>query len=406
MSVYQKIADDLVERFRPAAESLPANDEKRAAFARFSKVGPPHRRVEGWRWSDLPAALRAANGAASSGRSAAFDQIGAPSVNIVNGRIADAQAAAALGVVEVDEWDDTLDPCDWRDRFSGLVDLNTAAAVRQIRVEMIDGAAGAVWLRHIFDSREDVFVSIAMRVGNCATLNVIETFEGRAPFVSHAAIARTGKNASIARTMLQSTEQSVVLHSSFGAIIGVGGAFEQSSVSLGGRFARHETVPWLVDEDARVRIDSVALVDRDRHADFTSHVAHDEARAITRQRHKGVVDGNGRAVFQGKFLVGRSAQKTDAEMQANALLLSDRAQANHKPELEIYADDVQCAHGSTSGALDDDALFYLRQRGLDEGAARALLIEAFVGELIGDMDAAARPAAAELVGEWLRERTA
>ena len=94
----------------------------------------------------------------------------------------------------------------------------------------------------------------------------------------------------------------------------------------------------------------------------------------------------GRNIFQGKFHVERSAQKTDARMTANALLLSDGAEANHKPELEIYADDVECAHGSTSGALDADALFYLRQRGLDEDAARALLIEAFLGEVIDGID--------------------
>jgi len=106
----------------------------------------------------------------------------------------------------------------------------------------------------------------------------------------------------------------------------------------------------------------------------------------TRQLHKGAARDHGRNVFQGKFEVEREAQKTDAKMTANALLLSDMAEANHKPELEIYADDVECAHGSTCGALDEDALFYLRQRGLDETAARALLVEAFVGEVIDGMD--------------------
>jgi len=100
--------------------------------------------------------------------------------------------------------------------------------------------------------------------------------------------------------------------------------------------------------------------------------------------------------------VKREAQKTDARMTANALLLSDMAEANHKPELEIYADDVECAHGSTVGALDDDALFYLRQRGLSESQARALLIEAFVGAVIDTVEEdGVRGVLAGRVTSWL-----
>jgi Fe-S cluster assembly protein SufD len=103
--------------------------------------------------------------------------------------------------------------------------------------------------------------------------------------------------------------------------------------------------------------------------------------------------------------VARGAQKTDARMTANALLLSGDAEANHKPELEIYADDVECAHGSAIGALDEDALFYLRQRGLDETSARALLIEAFVGEVIdGVENEAVREVFANEVAAWLEEQ--
>jgi Fe-S cluster assembly protein SufD len=103
-----------------------------------------------------------------------------------------------------------------------------------------------------------------------------------------------------------------------------------------------------------------------------------------RQLVKGAARAGGRGVFQGKFRVDRAAQLTDARMRHSALLLEAAAEAFAKPELEIYADNVQCAHGSTSGQLDADALFYLRQRGLPEPAARALLTRAFLAEALPD----------------------
>ncbi|HNS87870.1 MAG TPA: SufD family Fe-S cluster assembly protein, partial [Parvularculaceae bacterium] len=139
-----------------------------------------------------------------------------------------------------------------------------------------------------------------------------------------------------------------------------------------------------------------------RHNDFTSAIGFLAEGCETRQTHKGVVRDKGRNVFQGKFQVDRAGQKTDARMNADALLLSDTAETNHKPELEIYADDVQCAHGATSGALDERALFYMRQRGLSEREARAMLIEAFIGSTF---DNVAHPGVGEAlrhrVGKWL-----
>jgi Fe-S cluster assembly protein SufD len=103
---------------------------------------------------------------------------------------------------------------------------------------------------------------------------------------------------------------------------------------------------------------------------------------MSRERFRSVLDGEARAVFQGKIIVEPGAQKTDAKMLSNALLLSDDAEADNKPELEIFADDVQCGHGATAGALDEDLLFYLRARGIPEREAEALLIQAFIGEVV------------------------
>ncbi len=104
--------------------------------------------------------------------------------------------------------------------------------------------------------------------------------------------------------------------------------------------------------------------------------------ASSRERFRSVVDGESRTVFQGKIIVEPGAQKTDAKMVSNALLLSDEAEADNKPELEIFADDVQCGHGATAGALDEQLLFYLRARGIPRKEAEALMIQAFVGETV------------------------
>jgi Fe-S cluster assembly protein SufD len=138
------------------------------------------------------------------------------------------------------------------------------------------------------------------------------------------------------------------------------------------------------------------------HADFTLVVDHVAPGCESRELVKAVLDGRSRGVFQGKVIVERGAQKTDGKQMANALLLSDDAEFDSKPELEIFADDVVCGHGSTAGQLDQDMLFYLRARGIAEAEARSLLIAAFVGEALDKIDnEALRAALDEKVAAWL-----
>ena len=122
----------------------------------------------------------------------------------------------------------------------------------------------------------------------------------------------------------------------------------------------------------------------------------------SRELFKGVLDGESRGVFQGKIIVSPGAQKTDGKQMAGALLLSETAEFDSKPELEIFADDVVCGHGSTSGQIDDDLLFYLEARGIPEADARALLVQAFVGEAIERIeDEALRDALGHASAAWL-----
>jgi Fe-S cluster assembly protein SufD len=142
-----------------------------------------------------------------------------------------------------------------------------------------------------------------------------------------------------------------------------------------------------------------------QHADTTLAIDHAAANCQSRETFKAVVDDRARAVFQGRITVSPGAQKTDAKMMSRALLLSDEAEADGKPELEIFADDVQCGHGATTGAIDENLRFYLMARGIPEKQAEALLIQAFVGEVIeGVTDESIKDALTQAMLDWLGQR--
>jgi Fe-S cluster assembly protein SufD len=183
--------------------------------------------------------------------------------------------------------------------------------------------------------------------------------------------------------------------------IGEGGKLNQVMLTSGGKLVRDETHIMHAGEGAEADLGAVYLLEEGRHADFTSSVHHTGPGGITRQLVKGAAAARARGVFQGKFHVERAAQQTDARMTHRALMLDERAEIDAKPELEIYADDVQCAHGNALGAIDETALFYMRQRGLSELKARAMLIESFLIEpldMISDEELRAN------ISSTLRER--
>jgi Fe-S cluster assembly protein SufD len=151
---------------------------------------------------------------------------------------------------------------------------------------------------------------------------------------------------------------------------------------IGARLARNEIAATLNGSNIDCRLGGAYLGRGKQHLDNTTVVDHAEPGSYSNEHYKGVLDGNAHGVFQGKIIVRPDAQKTDAHQLNRNLLLSEAAQADTKPELEIYADDVKCSHGATVGEIDDDALFYMRARGIDDHEARQMLVEAFVGEII------------------------
>ena len=152
------------------------------------------------------------------------------------------------------------------------------------------------------------------------------------------------------------------------------------TVQLGGRVSRHMTHTCLLAKNAGSEVNSAALVRGEQVMDSRTFTDHASAHCFSRQNHRLVVADSGRGVFDGMIHVARGAQKTDGLMDNKNLLIGERAKVDAKPRLEIYADDVKCSHGSATGQLDRDQLFYLRARGLDADTARRLITRAFLAE--------------------------
>jgi len=173
-------------------------------------------------------------------------------------------------------------------------------------------------------------------------------------------------------------------------------------LNRGGKLVRQEINVQVNGEYSNLNILGVNLVGGGSHVDVTTSLAHNVANTTATETFRNVVTADGRGVFQGQIKVAQAAQKTDAQMACNTLLLSDQAEFSAKPELEIFADDVVCGHGATVTDIDDNQLFYMRARGISEHDARALLVKAFVDEIFDDLDDAVfREALIGLIDTWL-----
>ncbi len=188
------------------------------------------------------------------------------------------------------------------------------------------------------------------------------------------------------------------------ARLGRGASLETFVLDEGDGLTRNESVVLLEGEGAEARLDGGYLLRGSAHADNTTRIEHRVPNTACNEVFKGVVDDTARAVFQGKIVVCKDAQHTDGQMLNKTLLLSDKAEVDTKPELEIYADDVKCAHGATSGRIDEAALFYLRSRGIPEAVARNLLVRSFIGEATDRIgNETVRDLIAKRIEDWLPE---
>lgn len=257
------------------------------------------------------------------------------------------------------------------------------------------------WISRANGTAHHARVGVIVKAG--ADLTLLESLEGegRAYFSNYLLELFIEPGARCERLTLADDEADALAFVSAEVHLSPGATFRQTGVTTGAKLQRFETHVRHPGQGASVRMDGLYALSGERHADLTSVVTHAGLDGQTSQLVKGVVRDAARGVFQGKIVVERGADGTDARMAHNALILSDRGEVDAKPELIIYADDVQCAHGNTVGTLDESALFYMQQRGLPADEARALLTQAFLFEVVDRIE---HEGAREVVREWLTAR--
>ncbi|MGB3624858.1 MAG: SufD family Fe-S cluster assembly protein, partial [Henriciella sp.] len=243
---------------------------------------------------------------------------------------------------------------------------------------------------------EAVFSRLAFIVRPNSAIDIIESHSASSGFSSAMLEFGIQAGGSVSRTILQDNGSESAAAITGSVTLSERASYNQTVLAFGAKLARVETRVCYDGPGAKAVLNSAYLPKAGRHIDLTSLVRHGAESCVTRQLTKGAISKGGKGIFQGKFHVPRTVgQYTDADMQHQALLLDDGAEVFAKPELEIYADDVECAHGNTSGQLDEAALFYMRQRGLPLNEARALLTEAFVNQALETAHPAVRD---DLVG--------
>ncbi len=213
---------------------------------------------------------------------------------------------------------------------------------------------------------------------------IVETYAGVGPgvyFTNAVSEVAVGQNTRIDHCRLQHETRDAFHVSTMQARIGQSSAFITQSATLGGQLTRNDLNVVLAGEGAEATMNGLVIINGNQHADNHTLLDHAAANCPSHELYKHVLSGSATGVFRGKILVRPGAQKTDSKQTSKSLLLSDEADMNSQPALEIYADDVKCTHGSTTGPVDEEMIFYLRSRGVSLEAARALLTYAFAADI-------------------------
>jgi Fe-S cluster assembly protein SufD len=245
--------------------------------------------------------------------------------------------------------------------------------------------------------------ALAIRLGENAQATVIEIHTGGGKFLNNAAThIILDKGAHLKHFRVQAYDASGVYVQNTQVSLARDALYDTFTLTTGAALSRNEIYARLEGPGAHCELNGVNLLRGTQHGDTTITVDHSAPNCTSHQFYRSVLDNQARGVFQGKIYVARDAQKTDGFQMSRALLLSEGAEMDTKPELEIYADDVKCSHGATTGQLDEEALFYMRSRGIGMAEARGLLIGAFVNEAVDKIeDETVRGEFAERVRSWL-----
>jgi Fe-S cluster assembly protein SufD len=416
------VLDSYVRQFEERRSSRLAEPDqlraqRTAAIEAFAGLGFPSTRQEDWRFTNvapisaapLPRAAAAATpatvalladfSALSSAAELVFvNGVFAPSLSSTSRLPAGVRVDTMSSAVSGGPGDDLamLGRCAPFDRHA-FTALNTAlfgdAAIVSVQAGCrVEDPIHLVFLAESSGPRSAVYPRVLVSAGDASELRIIETYVGRPDqeyFTNAVTEVVVGSGAIVDHVRVQRESLRAFHVGSLHVRCGRQGSFSSHAFALGGALVRNEISVVLDDEGGNCVLNGLYLADGDTLVDNHTTIDHAKPHCESHELYKGVLGGRARGVFHGKIIVRPDAQKTDAKQTNKALLLSDHAQVNAKPQLEIFANDVKCTHGAAVGQLDDEAIFYLQARGIDAGAARRMLIEAFAGDVLGRIRLAA-----------------
>jgi Fe-S cluster assembly protein SufD len=381
-----------------------AADARSSALARLRAMGLPTKRDEYWRYTD-PSTLTSQDAPQAAlfdaGEKPLFDDVDRLKIVFVDGVFdADASDDLSLENVEISRLAETASAdIHWAKGLYGTLEangqdpverplaaLNTALATDGVLIRVTGKVSRPVSLiyRHKSES-SDAILHHVIKVEQGGDLTLTENGPAAARFnkVMEVDIA-DGAGFHHVRAQGRDHERRAVTHTF--ARLGKESTFKSFTLTANGVLTRNECIIELTGDDAVATVAGAAVGDGVFHHDDTVFITHDAVNCESRQVFKKVLRNGAVGVFQGKILVKEGAQKTDGYQISQSLLLDDDSQFLAKPELEIYADDVACSHGSTSGAIDEDALFYLQSRGVPLKQAQDLLVLAFLAEALEEVE--------------------
>ena len=403
--VKQDVTAARLEKLSLPSGAVWATKAREDALARLNAMGLPGPRDEYWRFT-RPDALNAPEAPEAalfdmSGETPTFSGIDALQVVFRDG-VFDAQASDDLSAegLEIERLATAMETdIHWAKDVYGVLEargqdpvqrpfaaMNTAFATDGVVMRVTGKVSKPVQLSYLHETTtSDAILHFVVKVEEGADVTVLEDGPAAARFnkCMEVEIADTGAFHHI-RAQGRDHERRAVTH--LFARLGTESVFKSFTLTANGRLTRNEAVIELTGDDAVAHIAGAALGDGDFHHDDTVFITHDAVNCESRQVFKKVLRNGAVGAFQGKILVKEGAQKTDGYQISQSLLLDEDAQFLAKPELEIYADDVACSHGSTSGAIDEEALFYPRSRGVPKADAQDLLVISFLAEAIDEIE--------------------
>jgi Fe-S cluster assembly protein SufD len=422
----------LIRAFEGARDWLPGwKAERQRALDAFAATGLPHRRVEAWKYTDLRAAMQDAAPPALKPNEAEakvalkggqpLKGIGGLVLSFVNGHHVASAGSLPAGVTVATLADALTNGHPLLAQIGALKLSQGDTALTLNAAFMTDGAVihvskgvsvdEPILLRCVTAGATPVSVAsrVLLVVEEGASVTLIESHEGQGGLqhqLNTAAEIRAADGAQVQHVRLGLVSDGAIALSTLTAELGSDTSVTSLNVALKGAITRHQAYARMSGGSSNLRINGATLLRGKQHADSTLVVEHAvEPGGESRELFRTIIDDEATGVFQGKIIVQPEAQKTDGRMSSNSVLLGEGATMNNKPELEIFADDVACAHGATCGALDDELLFYLMSRGIPRAEAEALMVESFVGEAIDFIEnEQVTDVLHGLVQEWLRAR--